>query len=471
MTLNGIMLGDKLFKNSDSSSAVVRAVSSSLKQTLFDPFELNPKLRYLAEFFSLFGAKVRVWLANMTLKNMGTDRTLARYATIDIASKWVVSQYYLPNNQKYNFIVIGAPSGAAAHLASILGAPFLTQHFLLILNANERNPDDVNLFLKSGLEISNILNTINNPDLLEIIIHYDPAHDRFMLRYLDTIRFKLRKLPSDYRSFMINNLKDEATIVFLDVKYFWYHYRIGDNITFQIGGLGDISPDEYINGSERLSNWLKMQGSKASAWSLGNEYSIEKYPESEWGTVSDLENDVQEFANENGFKFIKLSVDHPEKVSEFVFNFYLSLFNELSIEPTRYFFDMFTAINPYFNIATSSIPIWLPFRCYDSFRFAEYIVRQINKEQLTPELFFLTLVPGYTETLDQVKINEWIKLLSEIPKKFELIGTSKKYYPFDIVYPFRYISDLKNALIKYTLPLNTNLGYSLLLDLVRKLIS
>ena len=451
--MNSGKVPDSLFKGIDSSSATVTATSAVISNKFLDPFEVNSKLEFFAKLLSIFGKKIRTRLATFNLKNFGVQKSLIKYATIENAANWVISQYSFPADFKFDYVIIGAPSGAASHLASLLNAPFLTQHFLLTVKEKERNPDDIHEVLKSGLTVARKLNEVNGKDI-ETIIHYDPVHDRFLLKYLDTIRFKIRRLPQAYRQFMLKHLKNEGTIIFLDVKYMWKHYRIEDNITFQVGGLGGITPDEYLFGSERLRRWLRSQKSKVDSWNLNNEYPLEIYPESEWGTVSYLEEETKEFADENGFNFYKVHVNHPEKVSEIVFNLFTEMLKKTNKEVKNFFFDCFTCINPLFNIKTSSVPIWLPFNCESSFQFAEKMVKKINhvKTVENPKIF-LTLIPNFTSTPDEVPLSRWISLLKKLSNNISLIGISKKHYPCDILYPFKYIKDLNKYSKEYHNPL------------------
>lgn len=444
---------DLLFKSIDSSSVAVRASAASISNMFFDPFEMNPKLEFFAKFFSIFGSKVRIWLATSNLKNLGIEKSLIKHATIENAANWVASHYNPPTNSKFNYILIGAPSGAVSHLAALLKAPFLSQHFLLIIREKERNPDDIQTIFKSGLDAAQTLKEINGKDI-ETIIHYDPVHDSFLLKYLDTIRFKIRKLPQVYREFMLKHVEKEGIILFFDVRYMWRHYRVEDNITFQVGGLGGISPDEYLSGSERLRKWLCPQRSKVDSWNLNNEYPLETYPESEWGTVDYLEKETKEFANENGFNFYKIHVTHPEKVSEMVFNLFTELLKKTSKEINSFFFDCFTTINPLFNLQISSVPIWLPFNCEDSFQFAERMIKKINqiKTVENPKIF-LTLIPNFTSTPDEVPLSQWTSLTEKLSNNVSLIGITKKHYPYDIIYPFKYIKDLNKYSKKHHNPL------------------
>ncbi|HDJ89115.1 MAG TPA: hypothetical protein ENG40_00265 [Thermoprotei archaeon] len=452
MTVKKVL--DKIFNNVDSSSSIVKATASTLRDKYFDPFGINPKLKPLTHLVLKLGKKANFYLANFIVKSFGINKSYLKFASVENAAKWVVLNYKGNiKRDKYNFIVIGAPSGAAAHLASLLNAPFLTQHFLLLVKEKDRHPDDVFVRLYSGVNTARILNKING-NKIEIIIHYDPVHDRLLIRYLDTIRFKLRVLPREYRTFILNRLGNEGIIVFLDVKYMWKQYRISDNVTFQIGGLGGIGPEEYIIGSDRLKEWLSNQKSSVESWNLGNEYELIEYPESEWSSITGLEEDTRAFADDNGYDFIKITANHPEEVSEKVFNTYLQLLADHNVETDRFFFDCFTAINPLFNLKTSSVPIWLPFNCEDSYRFAKRIIASISRLKSSTSLrIFFTLLPSYIKSPDQLALSDWIKLFNSITTYVDLIGISKKYYPYDILYPFNYIENIRELSHKLKKPL------------------
>ena len=71
------------------------------------------------------------------------------------------------------------------------------------------------------------------------------------------------------------------------------------------------------------------------------------------------------------------------------------------------------------------------------------MVKKINhvKNVENPKIF-LTLIPNFTSTPDEVPLSHWISLLKKLSNNISLIGISKKHYPCDILYPFKYIKDL-----------------------------
>ncbi|MCD6562946.1 MAG: hypothetical protein J7K23_03385 [Thermoproteales archaeon] len=68
------------------------------------------------------------------------------------------------------------------------------------------------------------------------------------------------------------------------------------------------------------------------------------------GTYYGLEKDVKSFADEQGYRFEKIRVVHPQNVSEIATYVFLKALKREDMDVKRIFFDCFTAINPTFNI-------------------------------------------------------------------------------------------------------------------------
>ena len=454
-----------MFLQTDSSITMVNAVAAALNRQINETMRYSTMKHFLAKLLAIFGTGVRVSIANMVTKSLGSSRDEIRKVNSEIAANWAVSRYKFNSMHKFDVILVGAPSGGAAHLSAVLNAPFLTQHFLTNFRHPEIHPDDMESILKYGLEIARGIQS--NDDSLEIIIHYDPVHDRFLIKHIDTVRIKLTKLPQKYQKFIVKHLKPEGTILFLDVKYMWKQQEIDKNIHYQVGGLGELSDDEFLFGSERLDNWLKNQGtSHRGGWGLAD-YDIVTLPESEWGTFNGLEQETKEFAEENGYAFEKITVDHPEKISALVAHaFYEAIIRE-NKKPNGIYFDCFTAINPTVNLETSLIPVWLPFNCRDSFNSAKIFL--YNNQELFKEtpLFYLTLVPAFTETPDLVSLDEWLSLLQKYGD-VQLIGINPKIFPTDIEYPFAYPRKVRELMKVRRNPLESFLDVNTFLELVKE---
>ena len=454
-----------MFLQTDSSITTVNAVAAALNRQIVGTMEYSATKYMLAKIFAKFGTGVRVSLANMVTKGLGDSRDMIQKVNSNVAAAWAVSRYKLSSKQKFDTVLVGAPSGGAAHLSAVLNAPFLTQHFLTNFRHPEIHPDDKEAILKYGLEIARGIRS--NDDSLEIIIHYDPVHDRFLIKHIDTVRIKLMKLPQEYKRFINAHLKSGGAILFLDVKYLWKQQEIEENIHYQVGGLGELADEEFLFGSERLDKWLEKQRTQhRGGWGL-KDYDVVTLPESEWGTYDGLEQETREFAEENGYAFEKIKVEHPEKVSILAaYAFYEAITRE-NKTPNGIYFDCFTAINPTVNLETSIIPVWLPFNCRDSFNFAKTFLQEHKELFEENPLFYLTLVPAFTETPDLVSVEDWLSLLQKYGS-VQLIGVNPKIFPTDIEYPFVYPKKVKELIkIKWN-PLKNYLETSVLLDLYSK---
>jgi len=433
------------FVEGDSSSVMVRAVSSAFRNEIIEPIKINPLLKPIAKIANMLSQSRKINLIEKSVQNIGIPESMISEINSEVASNWVINQYKFSSDKKVDSIFIGAPSGGATHLAALYRAPFLTQHFLVGVK-QPKDADDINTTLEGGVRFSKKL--LENDENIEIIIHYDPVHDRFMIKHINTIRFKLKKLTESYKQFIKKHLRSQGNIIFFDVKYMWKQYKIEDNIFFQVGGLGELLPFEYIMGSDRIVEWLTRIGSsKRDGWNLEG-YPLEDKPESEWGTIDGLKEDVMNFALENGYSFIEIHATHPEKVSELAMLTFIYHLEHIGKEIKQVYFDCFTAINPTFNINTSTPPIWLPFNCGDSHTFARRILEKHKAlfVKYKPKILF-TGVPGYTQTPDLVSFHDWELLFSQYGD-FEAVGISRKHYPMDLSYVVNYPSALKNLMKK-----------------------
>jgi len=82
------------------------------------------------------------------------------------------------------------------------------------------------------------------------------------------LRFVLLELPTGYADFIHRRLQPGGTVCFLECGAKWLQYRVGEHSTFQVGGWGDVAPDEYISGSPRVQRYCQAAGLTNSDWRL-----------------------------------------------------------------------------------------------------------------------------------------------------------------------------------------------------------
>ncbi|MFQ6034186.1 MAG: hypothetical protein ACE5KR_04920, partial [Candidatus Bipolaricaulia bacterium] len=194
---------------------------------------------------SLFLGFIKLLPEDLRIKALewGISQSLGRSSLggLDPGSlpRWSVAQY---PRRRYPAIIVGSPGGAVAHLAALLGAPFLTSSFLLGFR-HRIALDDIQSYYRFGRGIAEQL---LEDDDFEAINHYDPLHDRSLIKYADLLRLRLVRLPQVYRDFIENNLAPDGRLILVNCTYSWPQYRLVERSFFQVGGLGGVSPEEFL---------------------------------------------------------------------------------------------------------------------------------------------------------------------------------------------------------------------------------
>ncbi|MFH1514345.1 MAG: hypothetical protein ABIG42_02680 [bacterium] len=423
----------------DSSTVVVRGISALLNNRSFDPFLATGIQKIGASILNHFPKNIRKLMMEQMVGTIAANIELADDVNSTELTSWVVGEY--PEKQ-YDSIIIGSPSGGVGHLASYLNSPFLTQHFLMgfkgtfPIDDSERYMDGC---FRSAQRI-----TDKNPDLFAII-HYDPIHDRFIVKKTGFIRVKLLSLHDVYRDFISRSLKPGGTIVLIGCRYPWSQYEISDRINFQLGGLGGVSYEEYYKGSDRIVKYINRErrSSERTAFQIKHEdwllraYGQNLYPESEWGLLPSFADDVRSFADSNRYRVVEIMPDHPDQLGEIMYRAFTVLIQKEHGEMNRrIFMDSFTNSSPVFNRKVSACPLWLPFICDDSYNFA---TRILDTEAKTTEIL-LALHPSFSDPFDLTPLDKWMSYLSRF-KNVNLIGVNDKKYPADLTAYFKFTED------------------------------
>jgi hypothetical protein len=322
-------------------------------------------------------------------------------------ARWCVAQY--PARQ-YRAIVLGSPNGAVAHLAAMLEAPFLTCSFLLSFR-HRIEPDDIQSYRRFGEGLAARL--LERGEDFEAINHYDPLHDRSLIKYGDLLRLRLVRLPQVYRQFIRDHLGRDGHLILINCTYPWPQYRLGERSFLQVGGLGGVSPSEF-----------------QKRWNL--HLPLEERAESEWGCPPGLAEDVRRFAWESGLRLIELELDHPQRFSLLAYRAYLAA----GAREDELMLDCFTFINPYTNLTTGIRALWLPYNDRESFAFARRFLEGRRFARI-----YLALATSFARCEDMVTFAEWAGLL-EGKGRLELLGVDPRRYPADPWAPFAYSAKL-----------------------------
>ncbi|HYE78293.1 MAG TPA: hypothetical protein VEI97_09920, partial [bacterium] len=169
----------------DSATVALRGAAGALTGTLTDPFEMPAWQRAAAEIANrIFSPSAKKRLMRSIAASTARTTEQVESADSHLVARWMASLY---PDLPYPGAILGAPSGAAAHLASLLGVPFFSQHVLTGVRG-KYDPDDTTAYVQAlAPTAARVLR--RNPDW-EGIIHHDPLHDRFLVGTVGFLRLK-----------------------------------------------------------------------------------------------------------------------------------------------------------------------------------------------------------------------------------------------------------------------------------------
>lgn len=443
-------------ETSDSSAAQTRALAAALAGRHFDPFGLTFTARNALKLVDVFPRDLIFAAVNFTASSMGISFKRADRISIEKAARWITRRY--PAGRRFPAVLLGAPNGGVSHIGSILGAPFLTTHFLYCFR-HVKNVDDIRAFFRRGRPAASIM-ARNNP-LAHAVCHYDPIHDRPPLAFVTHVRLKLLSLPEHYADFIGDALPNgNEPLILINCRYSWLQYSISPRVSFQVGGLGGVADGEFIDGSSRIDEYLYYRGSPVrGGWRLPSRYSPAPAPESEWGLMPQFAEAAKKFAARAGRRLIILSADHPENFSELAFLLHKEASEKDGVKPLFIFADCFNQLDPHANLRSRLLPLWLPYYDERSFDYAKRML-----ERTTPDTRVLfTMHPSYSDPFDMVPLGKWLRLFRREQPPI-LFGVDPQRFPYDISYVYRFGTDIRNWSRLHTDPVRSRLTPA---DLVR----
>jgi hypothetical protein len=395
----------------DSGTRVVREIAEALTgegRGILECYPLGSNL--FLGLVNLFSATTRIRIVEWGMRlSVGHDPEYAERLDVCSLPQWCVDQYP-ETDPRYDAIVLGSPNGAVAHLAALLHAPFLTTSFGLTFRQPTIDADDLPSYLSySRRLIETILRTNKDVDF-EIVSHYDPLHDRSLVKFANFLRIKLHELPGAYEHFIEHHLAPEGKLILIDCGYSWPQYVLGDRAFLQVGGLGGI-PSEAFH--ER--------------WSIQSPIQVRR--ESEWGCPESFAASARDFAASRGIDVVEISYDHPQEYSLLAYEAYLGC---RDVRRETLLIDCFNHQNPRTNVETGIPALWLPFNTIAGLAFA----RDALEDDVFDQIYF-TQLPAFSSSPDTARLAPWIDLLSR-HGDLEIVGIDRNRFPTDPLAPFRF---------------------------------
>lgn len=433
----------KLESLDSSSPLVTKSVAAGLSGMDFKGYAFEPWQR--AGLFLL--KSMPIWITKPVISSLSRFSAIHPSYASDLKIDELITERladYRGLRGPFQAITTGAAlGGATAQISLALGAPFLPIAFVMTLRGGSLRGDTREYFMRS-FDLSRSI-VQNNPEIMGIQ-HFDPVHDGWITRWANHLRLKLLSLPEIYKDYIRKNLIAGGDICYLDCGARWLRYRTGERNVFQIGGWGDITAEEFIQGSDRLKEYAKTAGLTGYPWHLDG-YPLEEGSESEWGCEIDYLNSLRDFCQENGYRLVHIYLPDPHDFSTLAFKCIQSLLEKANREPAGVFIEMFSQFDPTIVMRSGLLPVWLVFNTHISLDY----LRKMRSEFPRNKPVFFSALSTFTITPDIVSWKDWMDELAE----FEVIssGARADHYPTDLAALITWREPLERWVLKNEAPI------------------
>lgn len=427
----------------DSATAMVAAVARFQAGQDFPVLGMahGDWLRPLLAGLNRLPRSARNWVYRMGSGREGLPPDVVARADAERLAEGITGRY---GTGPYDSALIGSTPGAAVHLAAALGAPLLPQTILLPVARHGVGVDDPAADVEACRGVAADL-LAANPDL---VVHqmFDPCQDRLTLARFAYFRVKRRRLGPAYEQFLRRTLSPGATIVVVDSSRTWPVTTVGDRHYFQFGGIGDISPDEYRRGSERIARFLADQGSAQRGWTPPP--ADADAPEAEWGLDRALLDDVQRFADAHGYRVVRLTFDDADSLSPLVAELYRWWYRRLGRPDDHLYVESFVLLDPLWVLRAGAVPYWMTF---NSDTAANHLERYLGQSGPFRRID-LSLIANGMRSPGLASVERWRSILGQATAEGRFAGTDPRRYPSDLASFARYRDVLRHSRPLYPLP-------------------
>jgi hypothetical protein len=430
----------------DSASAMLVALAKCLHGQdfpllgTFAPW-MTPALEVLASAVNSLPnwGKEQVYIWSGWLEAI-SQRRLGLVRGEDLA-RWVVNLY---PDRSYQAVAIGSSNGAATHLWSALGIPWLPQTFLMPVSRSGVHPDEPDQELAWSRAPARLV-LDRNPDWTLHHMH-DPVQDRLMVRRMSYFRMKKCVLGPQYEAFLDRHLEAGGTLFLVDCRLSWPITRCGDRHVFQFGALGGATAEEMHRGGPRVADYLKRYGSARTRWTAPAPDAVA--PEAEWGFDEALGEDVVRYARRRRLKIRRLCFEQPEALSPLVADLYRWWNERRGIPDQRLLVESFILMEPYWTIGTGSVPFWMVFNTEASLRAVERFLDQRAFEEI-----YMMLFSHGVESIGLAAIPQWRRVIERAKRHGAFVGIDPEAFPRDFAVFVRYYKALlKQIRARYPRP-------------------
>lgn len=425
----------------DSASAMLQATARYLHGQDFAGLGVLRSTKFLMPMVNALPARLRQRLYQLGAWYEGVPPQWLGRVRAEALSQWVVDQY--PRRQ-YPAVMIGSSNGALVHLCCALGIPWLPQTLLIPVRRSHVHGDEIRQIVDATRHPAQALLQAN-PDLQLHQMH-DPNQDRLMSQEMAYFRVKRLRLGETYERFLEETLLPGGTLLLVECQLSWPTSQVAERHVFQAGGLGGISAEEYLYGSERVEAFLQRSGSHRQRWEPPAPDA--ERPEAEWGFEPTLHEDIEQFAHRRGYRVQRLCFYHPQDVSPCVADFYRWWYRQRGLPAQRLLGESFILLEPWWVLRTGSVPYWSFFAVQPAAASMEQYLAATDPY----DYIHLMLFSHGVESIGIAPIERWRSILKHARQGGSFIGVDVAAFPRDFATFVRYHNDIQTIPDRYPLP-------------------
>jgi hypothetical protein len=299
------------------------------------------------------GAKaLRRGSASRVRADLGPRPDLADRVDAEEVARWVIDQY---PRQRFPGALIGSPHGAAAHLATAMGMPWLPAGFEMAVWWPDGSTDDPAGAMRYGARFAHRFLEAN-PDLTVRQVH-DPTVRGALAGCAVSLFARWRSLPDPYRRFLASQLAPGAPILSLRDARTWPVLDAGSRYTFQLGGpTSGLEPGDFVAAGPDLCQVLRRQGGDRARWRPPSESCPEGFAEA--GLEPELEEDVRDWAVGHGRRFHRALYARPEVLSASTADVYRQWLRASGKTGNRLVVECGRLLDPAQVVRAGLVPYW-----------------------------------------------------------------------------------------------------------------
>ncbi|MER7459162.1 hypothetical protein [Micromonospora sp. NPDC126480] len=270
----------------------------------------------------------------------------------DRVARWFADQY---PRRRYPGALLGSPHGAAAHLAVLLGVPWLPAGFELSVHWPQGAVDRPQAALDHGAALAARL-LAGNPDLHVRQVHC-PASRGVLAGATVALSARWRRLPAAYLRFLADRLEPGAPVLVLGDARTWPVLDSAPGHSFQVGCPGSgLDPVDFHPDSHALRQVLRSAGGDGVRWSPPE---VTEPPRAaEHGIEPGFDQALQEWAGVRRHPLHRVLAPEPAALSAATADLYRHWLRAAGKTGNRLVVECGRLLDPWQVVRAGMVPYW-----------------------------------------------------------------------------------------------------------------